>query len=598
MLLIEKTIERQIVPLHVHTFYPFYMKYSEIPYQRPDITSISITFNELLKAFKSAGNASEQIDLINQINALRNDFDTNAEIAGINYSLDTTNEQYQAEMDYFDDNSPSMHNLVNKYYQALTQSQYRSELEAHFGKQLFRLAELTTRTLSDDIIEDLKKENQLTSEYTKLLASAQIMFEGEERNLSGLVPFFSSTDRKIRKRALQAKSHFFEENAEQFDRIYDDLVKVRTSMAQKLGFKNYVEMGYCRLTRSDYNAQMVANYRNLILKYIVPIASELRQAQAVRHDIEKTLFHDEFIMFPKGNPEPKGSPEWIVDNAEKMYDALSPETSEFFHFMEDNDLMDLVNRKGKAGGGYCTFIPKSKSPFIFSNFNGTQGDIEVLTHEAGHAFQVFCCRNMEVPEYRWPTYEACEIHSMSMEFLTWPWMNLFFESDTQYFKYSHIANSLMFLPYGAAVDEFQHWVYENPNVTPKERKTQWRHLEKKYLPHRTYEDNDFMENGGYWQGQSHLFHNPFYYIDYTLAQVCAFQFWIKAMKDNEGAWIDYLRLCKEGGKRPFLELVELADLKPPFEESCMQEVSGFIKNWLENFDISLLAAEDGVAVEE
>lgn len=574
------------------------MKYSEIPYQRPDIETISSQFDKLLNDFEQAESAIGQIDVINQINTLRNDFDTSAEIAGINYSIDTINEFNQAEMDYFDENSPEVHNMINKFYKALTKSDYRKELENHFGKQLFSLAELTVRTLSDDIIEDLKKENQLASEYTKLLASAQIIFEREERNLSGLVPFYSSKNREIRKKALQAKSQFFEENAGQFDSIYDKLVKVRTKMAKKLGFENYVEMGYCRLTRSDYDAEMVAGYRDLILKYIVPIASQLRKIQAVRHGIDKTLFHDEFIMFPQGNPNPKGNPEWIVQNAKKMYDELSPETSEFFHFMENNDLMDLVNRKGKAGGGFCTFIPNARSPYIFSNFNGTQGDIEVLTHEAGHAFQVYCCRNMEVPEYRWPTYEACEIHSMSMEFLTWPWMNLFFEEETANFKYSHIANSLMFLPYGAAIDEFQHWVYNNPNTTPSERKTEWRNLEKKYLPHRTYEDNNFMESGGYWQGQAHLFHNPFYYIDYTLAQVCAFQFWIKAMKDNEATWVDYLKLCKEGGKRPFLELVELAKLKSPFKESCMKEVSTFIKNWLENFDEKLLAPKEGAVVED
>lgn len=564
------------------------MKYAEIPYKRPDINIISTQFNDLISGFNKATSAEDQIETINLINNLRNDFDTNWEIASINYSNDTSSQGNQDEMDYFDNNSPQFHNLITDYYKALANSKYKTELEAHFGKQLFTLAALTSKTLSDSILEDLKKENQLSSEYTKLSASARIMFQGEERNLSGLIPFFSSPNREIRKKAQQAKSQFFADNAQQFDRIYDDLVKVRTEMAHKLGFGSYTEMAYCRLTRSDYDANAIAGYRNLIVKYIVPIATKLRKSQGDRLGVEKTLFHDEYAMFAQGNPTPKGNPEWIVENATKMYNELSPETSEFFNFMKDNDLMDLVNRKGKAGGGFCTFIPNAKSPYIFSNFNGTQGDIEVLTHEAGHAFQVYSCRNSEIPEYKWPTYEACEIHSMSMEFLTWPWMNLFFESETPKFKYSHIANSLMFLPYGAAIDEFQHWVYANPTATPDERKAEWRNLERKYLPHRTYEDNHFMEAGGYWQGQSHLFHNPFYYIDYTLAQVCAFQFWIKAMKDNDNAWIDYLRLCKEGGKKPFLELVELANLQSPFEENCMKEVSAFISQWLENFDESLL----------
>lgn len=563
------------------------MKYSEIPYQRPDLAEVEIQFNQQLKEFENATSAAKQIEAINKMNAIRNDFDTNWELASINYSCDTTSEKNQDEMDFFDENSPVMHNLINKYYKALTNSSYKAALETHFGKQLFSLASLSAKTLDDSIIDDLKRENHLSSEYTKLLASAQIMFEGEERNLSGLIAFYSHPDREIRKKAQQAKSQFFEENAEEFDRLYDELVKVRTKMARKLGFDNYVEMGYCRMTRSDYNADMVAGYRKQILEKIVPIASNIRELQAERLGLKKTIFHDEHIMFPKGNPKPKGSPDWIVENARRMYEELSSETAEFFHFMEDNELMDLVNRKGKAGGGFCTFIPNAKSPFIYSNFNGTKGDIEVLTHEAGHAFQVYSCRNSDVPEYRWPTYEACEIHSMSMEFLTWPWMSLFFEEETDNFKYAHIAGSITFLPYGVAIDEFQHWVYENPEVSPKERKTKWRELEKKYLPHRVYEDNDFMENGGYWQGQAHLFHTPFYYIDYTLAQVCAFQFWMKAMKDNEGTWLDYLRLCREGGKKPFLQLVELAELKSPFDNECLKEVADFVKDWLDNFDESL-----------
>lgn len=567
------------------------MKYSEIPYKRPDLEKIGAEFDQLLMEFDNAADAATQIKAINKINDIRNDFDTSWEIANINYDRDTTSEANQAEKDFFDDNSPVMHNLVNKYYKALTNSNYKTELESHFGKHLFTLASLSAKTVSDEIVVDLKRENQLVSEYTKLLASAQIMFEGEERNLAGLFPFYSSTDREIRKKAQQAKSRFFEENAADFDRIYDELVKVRTGIAHKLGFNNYVELGYCRMTRSDYDAEMIANYREQICEQIVPLIATIRELQAERLSLKKIQFHDEQLMFPQGNPQPKGSPEWIVSNAEKMYDELSPETSEFFHFMEDNELMDLVNRKGKAGGGFCTFIPNSNSPYIFSNFNGTKGDIEVLTHEAGHAFQVYNCRKSEVPEYRWPTYEACEIHSMSMEFLTWPWMNLFFEDETDNFKYVHISGSLAFLPYGAAIDEFQHWVYENPNVNPKERKLKWRDLEKKYLPSRVYEDNEFMEGGGYWQGQSHLYHTPFYYIDYTLAQICAFQFWIKSMKDNEATWIDYLRLCQEGGKRSFLELVELANLQSPFDVNCLKEVADFVRDWLENFDESLLVIE-------
>jgi M3 family oligoendopeptidase len=263
-----------------------------------------------------------------------------------------------------------------------------------------------------------------------------------------------------------------------------------------------------------------------------------------------------------------------------MYAELSSETDEFFQYMNDNGLMDLVSKSGKQSGGYCTYISKYQSPFIFSNFVGTSHDIDVLTHEAGHAFQVYSSRQMSVPEYNIPTYEAAEIHSMSMEFFTWPWMELFFEEDTEKYKFSHLSSALKFIPYGVAVDEFQHFVYETPEATPAERKQAWRRIEKKYLPHRTYEENDFLERGGFWHQQGHIFRTPFYYIDYTLAQICAFQFWKKANENRDQAWDEYLNLCKQGGSKPFTELVEFANLKSPFDTTCIQTVIHEIEEWL------------------
>src|SRR5690554_5695718 len=152
-----------------------------------------------------------------------------------------------------------------------------------------------------------------------------------------------------------------------------------------------------------------------------------------------------------------------------MYDALSPETSKFFRFMVDKELMDLDSRANKEGGGYCTYIPDHQAPFIFANFNGTSGDVDVLTHEAGHTFQVYSSRHL-IPEYRWPTMESAEIHSMSMEFLAWPWIDKFFKEDTNKYKFDHLSGAIEFLPYGVLVDEFQHEVYENPKLSPKERR--------------------------------------------------------------------------------------------------------------------------------
>lgn len=560
------------------------MKFTEMQYKRPDMKELEVKFTELLTKFNTCDSFQQANLIMVEINALRSDVESMAELVGIRHTVDTTDVFYEKEQDFIDENMPIYQGLTAKYYDALINSKFRPELEEKWGSQLFNMATLEIKTFSPEIIEDLQVENKLSSEYTKLLASAKIMFEGEERTLSQLTPFRLSTDRDIRKKANEAKYAFFAENETKLDGIYDGLVKVRTKIAKKLGYENFVQLGYDRMLRTDYNAEMVANYRKQVKESIVPIATKLRERQCKLLGLEHLYHYDEGISFKNGNAKPHGNPEWIVNNAKKMYEELSKETGEFFNFMIDNGLMDLESKKGKAGGGYCTFIGKYKSPFIFSNFNGTSGDVDVLTHEAGHAFQAYCSRNYTVPEYNFPTYEAAEIHSMSMEFLTWPWMNLFFQEEELKYKFNHLSESLLFLPYGVTVDEFQHFVYNNPEATPAERKIAWRKIEKKYLPHRDYDGNDYLERGGYWYQQGHIFSNPFYYIDYTLAQVCAFQFWKKANDNRGNAWIDYMNLCCAGGSKSFLGLVEVANLDSPFNDGCINSVIGDIENWLDSVD--------------
>jgi M3 family oligoendopeptidase len=560
------------------------VRFEDYTYVRPNMNEVKETFQSALEQFKSADSIENQNDAMNKINEIRANLGTMFNLCHIRHSIDTNDEFYKAEQDYMDEIAPEVEGLVSKYYEALIASPFRSELEKKWGRQLFDLAEGQLKTFHPDIIPLLQKENKLSSEYTKLVASAKIMFEGEERTLAQLTPFAEAKDRDMRKRANETKFGFFKENEESFDRIYDELVKVRTEIAHKLGYKNFVELGYYRMSRTDYNAEMVANFRNQVKEFIVPIATKLKERQRQRIGLDQLKYYDEDFNFESGNANPKGSPEWIIENGQKMYEELSKETGEFFRFMQENNLMDLVAKKGKAGGGYCTYIDEYKAPFIFSNFNGTSGDIDVLTHEAGHAFQVYESRHFEIPEYNWPTYEACEIHSMSMEFFTWPWMELFFKEDTDKYKFSHLSSSLLFLPYGVSVDEFQHWVYENPEATPQERKQAWSDIEKKYLPHKDYDGNEYLESGGFWQRQAHIYNSPFYYIDYTLAQICAFQFWKKSRENMEEAWKDYAHLCQLGGSLSFTSLAKEAKLISPFEDGCVESVVGEIESWLNSVD--------------
>jgi len=560
------------------------MNFNDYKYERIDIDAVKKQFEELIGSFSKADSAEKQCEIMDKVINLRNYIDTMIILVSIRHSINTADDFYDKENDYCDEISPLLYGFTTDFYEALVTSKFRKELEDKYGKFLFDQAECSLKTFNEEVIPQLQEENKLSSKYDKLIASAKIPFDGEERTLSQMAPYTQSKDRNIRKDAAKKVAEFFSAHKNDFDEIYDKLVKVRTESAHKLGFKNYVELAYARLKRLDYNAQDVAGYRKQVLENIVPLHSELRERQAKRLGIDKLKFYDEPIKFNSGNADPHGDPEWILNHGKTMYRELSKETDEFFTFMTENNLLDLLSKKGKNSGGYCTYIPDYKSPFIFANFNGTAHDVDVLTHEAGHAFQVYESRGYEVPEYLWPSYEACEIHSMSMEFLTWPWMGLYFENDEDKYKFIHLSEALLFIPYGVTVDEFQHWVYENPEATPEERRNKWLETEKKYLPTRDYGEIDELKEGIFWFRQGHIFGTPFYYIDYTLAQVCAFQFWIKSRENREKAWEEYLNLCRLGGSKPFFELMKAANLKNPFNEGTIASVIPKIREFLDSID--------------
>ncbi|MBI90084.1 MAG: oligoendopeptidase F [Candidatus Marinimicrobia bacterium] len=559
------------------------MKYSELHYERINVEESKKKMSLIVDRFTKADSAQDQINAIIEIDEFGRDYASYAAIASLNFSRNINDENAKAEKEYYDSIGPDMAECFNSFEIELNKSVYKKELSEKWGRKYLKDIEMSLETFDPKIKKMLKEETVLRNDYTKLTAGAKIEFDGEEYNLAGLGPFHSDFDRDTRKRSYEARFNWFSDNATELDDIYDKLVKLRHEIARTLGYENFIELGYKRMGRADYGPDEVANFRKQIVDRVVPVVQKLHEKKKEILGLDHLYVYDG-INFKEGDPKPKGTPDELVNAARKMYGELSDETGEFFDMMIREELMDLVNRKGKSPGGFCTSFPKYDRPYIFSNFNGTDHDITVLTHEAGHAFQCYSSRKQPLMGYIWPTMEAAEIHSMSMEFFTWPWMDQFFKEETDRFKYKHIAGSLSFLPYGACVDHFQHWVYENPDVTPKERNQKWLDLESIYLPNRDYDDLQFPKNGGIWQGQLHIYQMPFYYIDYTLAQTCAFQFWIKNQNDSSKAWSDYVRLCKAGGSLTFTELVELAGLDLPFDDGCLDSVVGHVEKWLDGID--------------
>ena len=552
-------------------------------YKRLEFEDLKKEFEERLQEMTDAKDKDEYLAAFKKLNVLRGHIYTMRTISYIRHSINTADEYYDKENEYWDNTMPLLEAYEVQLGKILLNSPFRKEVD--IPETLYKTFENTLKSFDEKIIEDLQEENRLATEYGKLKSSAKIEFDGEVYNLASIAPLMSDDDREVRRRATIAYNKFFEENEDKFDEIYDKLVKVRDRMAKKLGYENFTPLGYIRMNRLDYDQDMVRNYRDQVIADIVPLTVELRKKQARRIGVDKLECYDLNYSFKSGNPKPHGTLDELVEAALKMYTEMSPETGEFFKMMVDNEMFDLPTRPNKEMGGYCDGVFDYKMPFIFANSNGTADDVDTLTHEAGHAFQAFCTfKNVDIPDLCFPTMESAEIDSMSMEFFAHPYSEYFFKEDTQKYHYDHIASSLIFLPYGCLVDHFQHEVYNHPEMTPEQRKETWRRLEKIYKPDVEYNGFDLLERGGFFYRQGHIFQSPFYYIDYTLAQVCALQFFVRMLKNDENAWKDYVHICGLGGTKSFVEIVREANLKVPFEQGCLKEVATVMKQELDKIN--------------
>lgn len=553
------------------------MKFQDMPYERVDFDKVEAELKELMEAFDKAASGEEQFAVHRKYYELTNRVGSMITIAQIRYDINTADEFYENESKYYDEKTPILSNLMVAYQKKMYESPYRAYLEEKIGPVAFKNMELAQKSVDEKLIPLMQEENALVMEYNKIIAGAKIEFDGKELNLSLLGPYLQSNDRSVRKAAWDKMADFFSDNEEKLDEIYDKLVKNRTAQAKEMGYENYLELGYYRMNRNCYGKKEVENFRKQVKEVLVPYSQELHERRRQRLGVEKLSAIDNGVYFKDGNPRPEGTPEEIMAAGQKMYSELSPETKEFFDFMMENQLFDVLGRKNKRAGGYMTYIPDYYSPFIFANFNGTSGDVDVITHECGHAFQGYLAAKDPIREHSDITMETAEIHSMSMEFFAEKWMELFFGDRARDYREMHLEDAVAFIPYGCMVDEFQHIVYENPELTPAERKEVWLKLEKEYRPHQDYTGIKFFDQGGFWQKQLHIYTYPLYYIDYCLAQTCALQFKGKMEEDFEGAWAAYLKFCKLAASDFFTNMVKEVGLKCPFEDGCLENVVDGLK---------------------
>lgn len=552
----------------------------QLIYERYTLERAGKAFEVFKQEYESAESSDGVIKARENLIKEMKSFSTASSLANMRFTLDSRDEFYKGEREYYDEIGPLVMNYMSEYGKMMLESKFRKDLERKMNPVLFKMWEVAALAHDPKIVEEEQKENAIVTEYNMLMSQMQFDYQGKKVPLSLVRGDLTNKDREVRKQAAESIGKGLQANAEKLDEIMDRLVKIRDLQAKKLGYKDFITLGYYRMGRIDYNRKMVADFKKNVLNSIVPIVKKMKEDLAKEMGIDKIMLYDNEVYSLTGNPRPKLDKEGIFKAAQEMYNEMNPEIGAFMKKMIATEAFDVDSRDGKWGGGYCTEFADYEQVFILANFNGSADDVDVVTHEFGHAFameQAFQYGDFEMGV---GGMETAECHSMSMEYLSWKYMDKFFE-DVKGYKKRHLSEGLSFLPYGVIVDEFQHIIYENPELTPAERKAEWNKLESKYRPYMSTKGIPYLEEGTRWQFQMHIFETPFYYIDYVLASTVAMAFLVSSRKDYDLALKRYIELSRAGGTKFFSQLVKDAGVAYPFGKGTLEELGKEILRVLE-----------------
>lgn len=530
---------------------------------------------ERIEKAESSSNSKEWIELFQEWNALKAYIWGEGSRIRFAYDRDMSNKKTEAADTYIREKvSPVTDEPEHALVTALLKSKHKQAVAERFGERLILEYENSLKLL-DPINTELGVRASVVSKiYEKMIASGTVTIMGKRKSISEARTMLLSPDEKIRRAAFLAHRGWFINNRTALADIYSELVELRTKMAKNVGYENFVPLGYEGMSRIDYNRKEVETFRQAVKDYIVPLTRELAAFQA-KGLKTKTLQPWDMVYFADS-----GLPSGIVpidgqlDNAQVLFDNLLPQLGQHFAYMRTNQLIDLETRPNKRTGGYCNKVPDSGEVQILCNSVGDADDVHVLTHEMGHAFQGWETNHIEAVELQWPGADLCEVFSMGMEFLCMPHIEAFFSSDhAKRFTMNRFRDSLDVLVYVCIVDEFQHWVYENPEANSDERDAEWVHIWKSYRP-----SVDFSKVGdeyiaARWYAQAHIFSIPFYYIDYAIAETGALQLALLNEKDSAKTLQLYIDMARKGGLKGIVEVCEEAGLRSPFDKTLIKDLA-------------------------
>lgn len=548
-------------------------KICEYEYKRASVEKAIEFVKAAAREVRSATCANDIVAARKKLREYMDVFSTAVGLAMIRHTLDTRDEFYAAEQDYYDENLPALSAATTEFDRAIIESPHVKELESLVNPIILQNIRAGLRVMDERIVDDRIAENKLVTRYDKLLAGLAYPWNGKTVTLGEMHGFCKDKDRAVRKAAFAVIGNTLASVGAELDDIYDKLVKVRDRMAKKMGFSNFVEMGDLRIGHIGYGRAQIGVFRESVLTDVVPVLSRLKAELAARLGLDRIHLYDNDIYINGGNIDPVGTAEDLFAAAQAMYDEMSPALGAFFRDMCAAQAIDYKARVGKLGGGYAEMLFAYKQPFIFANFNGTMDDVGVLTHELGHAYAFKRAVDCGIDgDLFVGGMETAETHSMGMEALCNRYNSYFYGEREKAATYQQIFDAFNFLAYGVIVDYFQQLVYEQPEMSPKARRELWLELERKFRPYVDMSDMPFYCDGGRWQYQKHIYESPFYYIDYCLSTCLALQFGELAAADYSDALNRYLALVDAGGTKPISRLAADAGLDSPFDVGALKKV--------------------------
>ncbi len=463
---------------------------------------------------------------------------------------------------------------------AFLASRHKSALLKKYGQRIEIDYEVSLKPNDPINTRPQIKVSRLCQRYNKLIAAAKAKVRAQSLTIVKAGALLESADPELRHAAFVAIREWYLKHHQQLAKLFNELLELRQQMARNVGLGSYIDLAYQNMGRTDYGPAEVANFRLLILKYFVPLKKKIIREQA-RQLGAKSLAAWDTGYKPATTLAPNiASVDTQLTKTQELFDKLGPPFGHYFRRMRARHLIDLENRPNKQSGPYCTVFTDEGEAAVFCNSTGSAQDIVTLTHEMGHAFQAIEASPIEAIDMQFGTIDLAEVFSTTMEYLCLPQIDTFFKTDdAKKYRQARWDRAVDILCYSCVVDEFQHWLYAQPKASPAARDKQWVELYAKYIPGLDWRGLQ-QYRALRWYAQGHIFNSPFYYIDYALAEVCAIQLALIDQKDHKKAMDIYLRLCRLGGTKSFLEAIKSVGLRSPFDEKLIASLAKHAANQL------------------